>query len=555
LPKNYEPRDVPTLDFRKHEDISPFLWSVNNIYLPKGAKWDFSDRAWQIDIFDDMSPTTAVIKPTQIGLTMISVCRYFHFALRHSARLMYTLPRQDDVSDLVNSRVDEMIATSPVLASSLQSIDNVRMKKIGDSFMHFMEASVPPRMLDVDYLVNDEVDLSDQGHLEQYISRLDASKYGEHHRLSTPTIDNFGIHALYQQSDKKVWMIKCPACGIEFEMDWDQNIRDKDGRAWYACAKCDKVLSKETIQGGNWVQTGPSGASVSGYSISQMMTTYIPPEKLLVQSKIMTRKNFYNLRLGKPFTSSVGNISRAVVYDNCFQSKHPHEGSGFGYYLGCDQGNVLHVAIGKLEEGVMKIVHLEEIGFDDGFGRLGELMRKYRIRRGVIDALPNKHSAMSLIKNHKGKLYAATFVDGGEIYKMKENEQRVLIHKPDGYDNLQEMISSGMIQFYGSRSIVDDTTREAVLHLGNMRRDEVERKSSFGGAVTRIAWVNTGPDHFADAILYLTIAADSRGGSGFSVVQIGKRDDDAIEDSGVVNLNPYASKRSITQIRRKGMAR
>ena len=324
----------------------------------------------QLDIFDDRSPMTVVMKPTQIGLTMISVCRYLHFAMRHAARLMYTLPRQDDVTDIVSSRIDEMIARSPVLSGALQSIDNVRMKKLGRSFLHFMEASVTPRMLDVDYLVNDEVDLSDQGHLEQYISRLDASKFGEHHRLSTPTIENFGIHALYEQSDKKVWMVKCPRCSFEAELDWEDNKKEKDGRVWYACAICDRFWGKEVIQSGHWVKTGKENSFLSGYSISQMMVTYIKPEKLLLQEKTMTKKNFSNLRLGKPYTGVMGSISKNAVYENCFLSMHDHESFGRGYFLGCDQGNELYVIIGKKEDDLIKVVHVEKIPFESGFGRL-----------------------------------------------------------------------------------------------------------------------------------------------------------------------------------------
>jgi len=430
------------------------------------------------------------------------------------------------------------------------------MKKMGDSYLHFMEASVSPRMLDVDYLVNDEVDLSNQDHLEQYISRLDASKFGQHHRLSTPTIDDFGIDALYKISDKKIWLIKCPGCSLEFEMDWDQNIRDKDGKAWYACAKCDLPLSRETIQGGNWVRTGMTNSQISGYAISQMMATYRSADKLFAESKTMTKKNFYNFRLGKPFTGAVGNISRSMVYERCFQSKHPHEGSGFGYFLGCDQGNALHVAVGKSNGDRIEIVHLEEIPFEQGFDRLHELMRKYRIRRAVIDALPNKHTAVDFAKNYPRHAYTATFVESGDLYKMNDETQRVIIHKPDAYDNLQNLISGERLQFYGSRSLVDDVTRDAVLHLGNMRRDEVDRKTSFGGSVTRIAWVSTGADHFADAILYLSIAADSGSNSGFSVVQIGgDNSGEEFVDRESVNLNPHAHRRGISQIRRRGIAR
>ena len=91
----------------------------------------------------------------------------------------------------------------------LSNVDNVRLKVYGSSYIHFMESTVPPRMLDVDLLINDEVDLSNQDYLEQYIARLDA--------LLRPCLEN--IHADHTQlwntrgierSTKNTWFVKCP---------------------------------------------------------------------------------------------------------------------------------------------------------------------------------------------------------------------------------------------------------------------------------------------------------------------------------------------------------
>lgn len=543
MPKSFGRGDATKIDFGNLSKRSPLLWSMAHIPLPKGAAWDFTGRSWQIDIFEDVSPMTVFMKPTQIGLTTINLSKYLFFAVHHDCRLMYTLPRQDDVTDLVTSRLDEIIRNSPVLRSLSGNVNNVRMKSLGGSFLHFMEASVPPRMLDVDYLVHDEVDLSNQANLEQYASRLDASAFRELHRLSTPTISSYGIHALYESSDKKKWFVKCPRCNSEFFLEWSLHFKSNSSKSWYACDRCGKEITAETIDDGRWIATGNGNSSISGYSISQMMTpTLTPPARLKQQSESMSPKNFANLRLGEPFAPTVGGISRSGIYSSCFDSGHSRgmQSGDVSYFLGADQGNELHVAIGCKVGNKLFVVHLEKISFESGFERLEYLIRRYRITKGIVDALPNRHSAYQVARNFNGRIRLATFSDIDSIFR-EDGDDRVIINKHDAYDNLSDLIDKGRIQFYGSRSGMDSGVSDAVEHLTNMRRDEVVRSTRSGGEINKIVWVNTGPDHYADTLLYLSIAADDTNSGRLNVHSIGNRP--SLDSGNEFNQNPYARRR------------
>jgi hypothetical protein len=542
MPKSFSTGPVQKIDYDALAKNSPLLWSISHVPLPKGVAWDFSDRAWQIDIFEDRNPSTVTMKPTQIGLTTISLARYLWFAIHNQCRLMYTLPRQDDVTDLVTSRLDGIISSSPLLSSMAGRVNNVRLKSLGKSYLHFMEASVEPRMLDVDYLVHDEVDLSNQGHLEMYASRLDASLFREHHRLSTPTLEGYGIHALYEQSDKKRWFVTCQRCNHESVLNWERHARFSGSRTWYACDRCDKEFTPEIINSGSWRVTGNPMSSISGYSISQMMTPFISPDRLKNQMDTMSPKNFANLRLGEPYAPSVGGFSKADVMDKCFGSNHGISfESGAKYYMGADQGNEIHVAIGKLEGDRIKIVHLEKIPFDAGFGRLEFLANKYRIVKSVVDALPNRHSAYQLAGKMNGRMRLAIFSEIDSIYR-EEAENKIVINKADSYDRLRYLVDEGRIQFPGSRSNMSVDIMDAIEHLSNMRRDEVSRASRSGGEIQKIMWVNTGPDHYADAIDYLSIACDADNRSSLHIREIGNTTP-VEHDTGAFNQNPYARKR------------
>lgn len=548
---------APSLNLRQYEKESALIWSINNIALPKGAQWDFTHRAWQVDIFDDKSEQISIIKPTQVGITTIMLCKVLHFAAYQNGRVMYTLPRQDDVTDLVNVRVMEIFNNSPLLESYVGEIDNIRLKKFGGSFLHFMESSVTPRMLDVDYLVNDEVDMSDQDNLDQYAARLDASIYQIHHKLSTPTIHSFGIHAEYEKSDKKRWLVKCPRCNTEQEMDWDLNSRAKNDVYWYACNHCDRKFDPEIIQNGRWVAEYP-GRFISGYAISQLMSTYISPSKIAFDKANMKPKNFANLRLGQPYSPTTGSISRQSIYDNCFVSQHSMEPGGDGYFMGVDQGNDLHVAIAKKEDGFLKIVRLEIVDFEDGFNRVAQLMKEYGISCCVMDGLPNRHPAYQVATAFPpGRVLLAFFSEAtGSMYKSNDQERKVVISKTDAYDNLREMITESKIQLYGSRGAMDKITTTAIDHLANMRRDEYEQKTKAGGVSRRSMWVNVGADHFADAIMYMTVAADIRGNASFTAREIGTKEVESRNflDEEPLPINPYARQSVVSGKKRRPLA-
>lgn len=552
--------NVPEINVRDHEKESPFIWSVNNIRLPKGAKWDFTHRKWQIDLFDDKNKNINIIKSTQMGITLLMICKVLHFAAYNKARVMYTLPRQDDVTDLVTSRIMEMITESKSLSGYLGNIDNVRLKRFGGSYLHFMESSVTPRMLDVDYLVNDEVDMSNQDNLDQYIARLDASDFKIHHKLSTPTIFGFGIDKEFAISDQKHWMTKCPRCNDWQILDWDKNVRHAKGTTWYACSSCDRVLGPEAIQSGQWVAKFPD-RSISGYSITQMMSTYISPDSLWEQKEIMSPKNFSNLRMGSPYSPSTGNISRSTVLNNCFKTNHKHLDNGSGMLMGIDQGNDLNVAIGRVVGDNLEIVHLEIVPFDIGFDRVGRLMELYGVMICVMDALPNRHSATQVANSfRRGRIKLAYYSPIGQIVREEKTRDKVLIDKTDSYDELASKINQGRLQFYGSRSVRDRDTNIAIAHLSNMRRDEFVQETRLGGERIQTVWTNTGPDHFADAINYLSVASELRGETGLKIQRIGTPDDtvygekddltikaEKILDSG----NPYARRLGIRGIKRR----
>ena len=64
--------------------------------------------------------------------------------------------------------------------------------------------------MDADLLVHDEEDLSDPQIIDQFEHRLDASRFGWKVHLSTPRLPGAGIDAVFQTTDKRRWLVRCP---------------------------------------------------------------------------------------------------------------------------------------------------------------------------------------------------------------------------------------------------------------------------------------------------------------------------------------------------------
>ena len=444
---------------------SALVWATSYLRLPKKAEWSFVDRMWQPALFDDPSTSLVVIKCTQIGITTIMISRILWFLQHNIDRGMYTFPRRDDVNDFVASRLEVMIKDSPAIRKRMKGADNVRMKQIGDSFLHFSEASVPPRMQDVDKLVNDEIDLSNPDVLAQYPSRLDASKWKIHHRLSTPTVPGFGIDALYEKTDRKEWLVKCPACNCWQKLDWEETLRVEEdtGRVWYACVSCDRVLAPWDIDAGQWVaQNYEYNDTSSGYHVSQMMLPRThPPAVLWEHYKKMPLKHFHNLRLGRPFRPPGGSITRELFLQRAlpsetnqrdvFDLEHAPEKSS-QYYLSFDQGNDLYVMVGRYKDGAMNIVRAAVYPFEmrGGWERIQELINLFRPRMIVGDAIPNRHSARDLIDSISGnKALLAFYSETATQWNINKKERAIHINRTEMLDRARDTVIAGGVQLAG----------------------------------------------------------------------------------------------------------
>lgn len=514
---------------------NPLIYGISYVDLLQNRKWEVDTRIWQEEIYRAVNPyyieknpvgqarRFTVMKSTQCGLSTAGLVKMFHFADLWNVRLIYTLPRRQDVTDFVGTRIDPMIRASKRLTSKLGQPDSTRAKKIGNSYIFFMELSVEPRMMPADALYVDEVDLSDPKYMATAQNRLDASKWKLNYFFSTPSLPNYGIHGLYLNSDQRQWMVKCPHCGHDQVLDWDKNLRyigleSNPKKVFYGCQACDKELSMQDIQLlGRWVAAKPALSEESiGFHVSQLMTHSAANLWSAFHDPQTNRIEFYRKRLGKPLEIGGGVLERQDILKNCFHKYHSTEEKYDGkstYYMGVDQGNELQLVVGKISpnNNHMQIVHIEVVPFEEGFDKIGKLMERYNVKTAVLDADPNRHSALAVARRFPAKILVADYMSAKERISIKKNddgiENRVILGRTLSFDHLYDTIFKGFFSLPGHPDSMLPEVDKLIQQVVSIRRDVIEENKRDGKKSIGV-WRALGPDHFAHALVYLKTAYD-----------------------------------------------
>jgi hypothetical protein len=259
--------------------------------------------------------------------------------------------------------------------------------------------------------------------------------------------------------------------------------------------------------------------------------------------------------LGKPLEIGGGVLERQDILQNCFHQYHPTEEKYDGkssYYMGIDQGNELQLVVGKISpnSNKMKIVHIEVVPFEEGFDKVGKLMNQYNVKLGVIDADPNRHSAMKVVENFPAKLLAADYSSNAKTrITVKKNKRgirsRVNLGRTFSFDHLYDTIFKGFFSLPGHADSMLPEVDKLIQQVVSIRRDVVEKNRQEGSLDVGV-WRALGPDHFAHALVYLKTAYDiDNTGARFRFHIIGEEgeeeeeiDAETAEDEEVYSFNP-----------------
>lgn len=511
-------------------------WVTENTYL-NGRRYSTKGHEYQAKVMGDTSPDISIIKPSQIGCSEMSLRLALGLVyLMPSFSLIYTLPTATMAALYTKTRLDPIIASSPLLkAATRGELDSSEAKQLGEgSFLYTRGLSSNSVIgFPADALVIDELDFSDQLGVEQLNSRLTHSPYKWRIRLSTPTTPGGPIDEAVKQSMQWVNLVNCEHCGTRFRPSyWDhvkipgytghleeltaENLRHtRYKEAQLRCPHCDKNPSLQPDHR-EWVCLNPdAGYSGAGYILSPFdAPSFITPVNLIESSvKYERRVQFKNFHLGETAEDSETGL---MVEDVNAIGKEMVDSPFPSHVMGCDLGKFCHfVVAGVGSDRTLGVVHYERVPLARFRERYFALKAQFRVSIVCSDQYPYTDMIMSL-SGDDPNLYGCSYTsrNGLDLFDIKRREmdpdsalgalRQVGVNRSAIFDKLMVEIREGRIWIRKSQDwdlfkahLLDQRRVAAVLRNGEMMA----------------TWTKSskGQDHYAHALGYAFIAAQMRG--------------------------------------------
>lgn len=513
-------------------ELYPSLWILKHgIKNEVGNTLDFSKRKFLIDIYDDFSPHQVLLKPPQIGATVMNTLKALYVAKKKRRQIIYTLPTQGDVQDMVGGSFNRIIAQNPVLLDWVKDKDTIEQKSVGDSMIFYRGTwtSKQAMMIPSGLNIHDEVDASDADVITQYETRLQAQEDGGWRwYFSHPSLTGHGVDIYWQQSDQKEWFITCPHCKEEQTMTWPDSV-DME-REVFQCKHCKEELQTETRINGRWIDKDgtpwdgkPRQGIFSGWHVSQLMLHNKSAKDIInaFNDPNKTKQYFYNYVLGLPFIGSEDRIDPQEVLRNC--EDRPNSQSG-RVIIGADTGHGIHYSLMN-NEGVFYYEHATLQKYKDPYDRIEEHLKNFKQSVAVFDQGGDLIGVRKLQAKYPGRVFLCYYrkdrkaIDGitwgtgleyGKVIVDRNRTMTLLV---------EQLRDTGRIVLNGS----PEDFEEWASHFGYIYREQIKTKEmkdkddkTLYGA--EYVWKRNGPDHFVHTLLYGYVGLQKFGGGEAAII-------------------------------------
>lgn len=520
------------------ERMDLLSWTaVYRCWLRPGQLFDLTQHLYLVDIYNCRAREMVIFKASQMGASEYAVSYALHACDQERATVLYVFPTEGHVSDFSSARINPALEASPYLSKLVvagssgekRGADRVTLKRVRDRFLYLRGAQVSPsgqapqlKSVDADKVVFDELDEMDPRAPVIGVKRLGHSAIAGRLDISTPTYTGRGIHGRFLESDQREWFVRCGRCGEQQTMtiqqvvtEWDELERPlawhgmKENRPFVACRKCGAELDR--LGRGQWVATYPE-RPIAGFHLSKLFSATADLGAIIAQlqkADESVRKECFNQDLGLPYKPRGGQLTQETL-DDCRRDYGHGPVKGERPFMGVDVGSVLHVVVrGPLNaEGERPQRFAGEVAT---FDELGRLIRQYRPRRVVVDALPETRMARALQADFPdGLVWLAYYTEGSKDEAAVRFDQKNGTVVVDRTRSLDATLSgfSAVVQEHtlpaGARGI---SGGDYYRHLTAPVR-VVEQSS--GRAGTDVArYVAEEPDHYAHAENYCWVAAQA----------------------------------------------
>lgn len=453
-------------------------------------------------------------KATQVGESTLSVrLGLYHAGIRHHV-VVYTFPTDDEITKFSQQRIKPIVRASDLVQSMMApgAVDNATLKQVGAGWMYFFGLQKPIDSVPADLVIFDEYNTSDQANVEASERRVSGPMSANMiRRLGVPSHPNFGITKFYEESDARVWTVKCTACGMWNHMHgydgWEHNV-DKD-TATVVCRRhgCRRPLD---VRLGQWVPRHPD-RSIRGYHIPKYIVHGANLRSLVRNSQKTdpaARREFFNRDLAQAWDDVENRLSldqiRACAREGlCLQERADPTAAlrTMGIDLASERAfNVVVEEAVSEYVGVRRWIGRVEGDAQERFQKLCWLMDAFHIHMAGIDHAPDGLFAKAFAARYPGRVFRCSYFTP----RMGQRDPPSWrVDQEDRFIGLSRSvaIAATLERFRLQRVLLpnlDLLPEGYVEELGNVVREVVETR----GGNKRIDYRHIGPADYAHAEVY-----------------------------------------------------
>lgn len=477
-----------------------------------------ASHPWQREILESDFPVIVMKKAAQIGATAVFILKLLYNLVsgKYPQGAMVVMPTVDAVIAYSKSRFAPLIDENQKIRQLVSSTDSATLKKVRKSFLHFVggqlttslekglkKSSTALKSTPVDVTLLDEVDEISPKALDLAKERLSHSKVKHEFFLSTPTIPDYGIDAMYQRSDQRQWLIKCPKCNRDccFEADFPECVKFKNGKAYRACVKCGAELNPSD---GVWIAQSPSQSEIHGYWISQLCSPFIDPGEILKAYNDPPHGNLQevmNSKLALAYISSENKLTVSDVFQ-C-QGQEPmliqHPGPTCA---GIDVGKQFHITIAaRVKERVLKILYVGRLSNIDD---ITDLCHRFNVKCAVIDIEPETRVVREWQQSQKFQIFLCDYVSAVSGASWNEEVKILRINRTEALDAVHQALTTpGRLVLPRRCPEMDEFAKEVTNSAKVIEESELGER--------RYVWRKLGPDHYFHSLGYCLLASQRTG--------------------------------------------
>lgn len=468
------------------------------LYHPiRGKLIDFKKFSYLIDIYDDIAREIVVQKSAQCGISEYLISEAFFLSETKRIKGLYCFPAQGQLNAFSHDRVQAVINESPHLKNIVGDVDNVSLKKIGNTYIYFrgMQQMQQIISIDADYLMLDEVDIMKSDNIDVVNRRLGGSLHKIKRAVSTPTHPEHGINAMFKRGTMAEWFIRCDCCGHWQYLDFFKNI-DMD-KAICVCKKCKKEIDR--LKPGTWVRKFKD-RDIHSYHISKLFSARTSIKELIDDyKKTEKRRFFYNFDLGLPYETKGSKLTKDNLDTIVNKSNYEISYNGYRCCMGVDVGTRINIIITENNSGRPKVIYA---GTVKTFEELDRFMKVYNIIMCVIDGLPETRESKKFAKRFSGRVFLAYYPNmEKDTYFKKDKRDDVGVVNINRTLSLDYMFDDFFMQ---KISLPKDIVLVEDFYTQMLSLTRIMEKDKSGNQVAR--YIDKDADHYAHARNYCRVA-------------------------------------------------